>query len=546
MVKQLHSVEDRPTPKEVYNWKVYLSAAIAGSAAMMIGYDSAFIGGTLALPAFKDEFHFENLSTSAVNLLSANIVSCYQAGAFFGAFFAYPFGHFLGRKRGLTIFSLVFVLGAGMMLGANGKRGLGLLYGGRVLAGVGVGGTSNLSPIYISEVAPPSIRGRLVGFYEFSWQIGGLVGFWINYGVSETMAPSHKQWVIPFAIQLIPAGMLFAGSFVIRESPRWLFFRGRREEGLKNLCWLRGIPADHIYMQEELNAIETALEKQRNTVGLGFWQPFQAVFSNKKVMYRFFLGGALFFWQNTSGINAINYYSPTVFKSIGITGTNTSLLTTGIFGVIKTLITLVWLFYLIDRLGRRNLLMYGAFGGSICMWYIASYIAIAKPSLHPTKTLSSGGISAMAFFYLWTACYTPSWNGTPWVYNSEMFDQNVRTLAQAFAAANNWFWNFIVARFTPQMFSTMGYGVYMMFASLMICSIIFVFFLMPETKGIPLEAMDRLFQKGLPARKAHETVLRELKLDDEQFRRDSVAASEKARGDDNGYPAQQGHHVEKV
>ncbi len=159
-------IEDRPTPKCVYNWRVYLQAFVAASAAMMIGYDSAFIGGTLALGSFKDEFGFDDLSKTQVNLLSANIVSCYQAGAFFGAFFAYPAGHFLGRKFGLLIFSTVFCLGAGIMLGATGSRGLGLIYGGRVLAGLGVGGASNLSPIYCSEIAPPAIRGRLVGLYE--------------------------------------------------------------------------------------------------------------------------------------------------------------------------------------------------------------------------------------------------------------------------------------------------------------------------------------------------------------------------------------------
>jgi sugar porter (SP) family MFS transporter len=327
------------------------------------------------------------------------------------------------------------------MLGTNAQRGLGLIYGGRVLAGIGVGGASNLSPIYCSEIAPPAIRGRLVGLYEMAWQIGGLVGFWINYGVSETMAPSHTQWLIPFAVQLIPAGMLLAGAFLIKESPRWLFSRGKREQGIKNLCWIRNLPEDHIYMQEEIYAIDTAIEQQKATIGMSFWGPFKAVLSNRRVTYRFLLGGSLFLWQNATGINAINYYSPTVFKSIGIQGTNTSLLTTGIFGVIKTTITFVWLFYLIDNFGRRALLMYGAIAGSICMWYIGGYIAVSDPASAPAgASLSSGGISAMVFFYLWTAVYTPSWNGTPWVLNSEIFDQSVRTLAQAFAAANNWFW----------------------------------------------------------------------------------------------------------
>lgn len=97
---------------------------------------------------------------------------------------AYPFGHFFGRKVGIQVFSMLFVVGSALMLGANGQRGLGLIYGGRVLAGIGVGGTSNLSPIYVSEIAPPAIRGRLVGLYELSWQIGGLVGFWINVRLS--------------------------------------------------------------------------------------------------------------------------------------------------------------------------------------------------------------------------------------------------------------------------------------------------------------------------------------------------------------------------
>ncbi|RAL58936.1 hypothetical protein DID88_009227 [Monilinia fructigena] len=515
----LSLVEDRPTPPCVYNARVYFCATVAAFCAVMIGYDSAFIGGTIALTSFQDEFKWSQYSEKEALLISENIVSLYQAGAFFGALGAYAAGHYLGRKMGLQVFSGIFVLGAGLMLGANGDRGLGLIYGGRVLAGIGVGGASNLTPIYISELAPPAIRGRLVGLYEMGWQVGGVVGFWINYGVSTTMPANHEQWIIPFAIQLIPAGLMFAGLFFIKESPRWLMSRGDRATALKNLCWIRKLSQDDIYMLEEVSSIDAALEEQQSTVGLGFWQPFKALGNDRKVMYRFALGCSLFFWQNTSGINAINYYSPTVFKEIGVVGTNTSLLTTGIFGVIKAVVTLIWLFFLIDNFGRRNLLIWGALAGAICLYYVGAYIAIADPSSHHSNSLTAGGKSAMAFFYLWTASYTPSWNGTPWVINSEMFPQNVRTLGQAFAAASNWFFNFLVARFTAQMFEAMGYGVFLFFASLMILSIVFVFFLIPETKGIPLESMDRLFSRELKARHAHSIVLRELKDDEEAFRR---------------------------
>lgn len=172
-------------------------------------------------------------------------------------------------------------------------------------------------------------------------------------------------------------------------------------------------------------------------------------------------------------------------------------------------------------MGRRNLLMIGAGGGAFCMYFIGAYIKIAnteaKLDAGEDTSLSSGGIAAVFFFYLYTAFYTPSWNGTPWVLNSEMFDQNTRSLGQANAAANNWFWNFIIARFTEQMFNAWGYGVYLFFASLMVISIFFVFFCVPETKTIPLESMDRLFEIK-PVWRANKTLLEELHLQDEEFR----------------------------
>ncbi|CAI6026389.1 unnamed protein product [Clonostachys chloroleuca] len=518
--------EDRPTPKEVYNLRTYLFAAIASAGAATIGYDSAFIGGTLALQSFKDEFNFETMSEDEVNLLTANIVSCYQAGAFFGAIFAYLGGHYLGRRLGLIIFGVLFVIGAGIMLASNGARGFALMYAGRVIAGLGVGAISNLIPIYISELSPPAIRGRLVGMWEVGWQSGGLVGFWINYAVSRTIAPSHKQWFIPFAIQLVPAGILVIGALLTDESPRWLMTNGKREQGIKVLSRLRNLPADHPYLQEEISQIDQGIEMQAQTIGLGFYAPFKEAKRNKSMQWRLFLAGSLFFWQNGSGINAINYYSPRVFQAIGLVGTNASLFSTGMFGVIKTVVTVIWILFMIDYLGRRNLLIWGALGGSISLWVVGGYIAVAQPTKNPGAANTDGGRMALAFFYIFTIFYTPSWSGTPWCISSEIFDQNMRSLGQAFAAANNWFWNFIVARFTPQMFTKMNYGVFFLFASLQLLSIIYVYFLVPETKSVPLEQMDMLFAKGLQPRHAHAVVMKQLRDNEEAFNRAAVESTE--------------------
>ena len=122
------------------------------------------------------------------------------------------------------------------------------------------------------------------------------------------MAPSHEQWLIPFAIQLIPAGLLFLGLWIVRESPRWLMVRGKREHALRNLCWLRKLDANHIYVLEEVIAIDEAIEAQKRSGGIGFNDPFRAFLKSRSLQYRLFLGTSLFFWQNASSINAINYY----------------------------------------------------------------------------------------------------------------------------------------------------------------------------------------------------------------------------------------------
>jgi MFS family permease len=179
----LHLVEDRPTPKAVYNWRIYVLAAIASCGSNMIGYTSAFIGTTITLDSFEKEFGLDVLTSDEVELISENIVSLFIAGAFFGAIFTYALGHFMGRKWSLVVASAIFTLGAGLQIGATRSTGLGIMYAGRVLSGLGTGVASNIIPIYISELAPPAIRGRLVGLYELGWQIGGLVGFWINVSI---------------------------------------------------------------------------------------------------------------------------------------------------------------------------------------------------------------------------------------------------------------------------------------------------------------------------------------------------------------------------
>ncbi|BGP51853.1 hypothetical protein JCM10450v2_007809 [Rhodotorula kratochvilovae] len=494
-------VEDRPTPKEVYNWRVYTASAVAAFAAVFIGYDGAFIGTAISFASFKQEFGLDKLAPTAFANISANIVSAYQAGAIGGCMLGYPMGVFLGRRWGLISAAVIFSIGAGIMLAATSSTGLGPIYAGRVLAGAGIGAASNLAPLYISEIAPPAVRGQMLALF------GALVGFWINKGAQDNIAPGRTQWLLSFAVQLVPSGIFLAGLFFLVESPRWLIRRGRREEGLKKLCYLRNLPLDDAYLQEELNMIDAAIENDARTIGLGFWDPFK-VFAQKALLRRLLLTTSLFMFQNGFGITDLS-----AVCSMGISGQNTSLLTTGVFGSIKCGLSIVWAFFLVETMGRRKMLMLGAVGASISMAVIAGITGVVNPVAHPTDSVPPSGIASLAFLYVWTVFYAVSWNGTPWVVVAESFSGSIQSVAQVFGAGSNWLWNFVISRATPTMFLRMGhsgYGVFVFFALMMALSIPYVYFLLPETKSVPREEVDRLFRSGLTPRHANRVVLTEL------------------------------------
>lgn len=506
-----------PVPPQVYNVRIYLAAAVACFAACIIGYDAGFIGGTLALDSFHTEFDFVLKTAAEVTRIEANIVSVFQAGAFWGALCMYPVGEIFGRKVGLIISGFLLTFGAAISLISNNSRGLGAIYAGRVISGFGVGGVCGLTPIYVSEISPPSIRGQLVGLYELSWQCGGIIGYWINYGVLQNVPSSTRQWMIPFAVQIIPAGIFLCGIFFLPESPRWLMSTNKTEKALKNLIFLRKLEAHDPYLQYEIAHIEKAIEQQA-VGGLGPVNALKKVIKSRTTLYRLLLSSSLFFMQNGSGINAVTYYSPTVFKSLGISGTNTGLLSTGIFGVIKAVASIVWMVFIVDNLGRRFSMFWGSFPCAFCMWFIGAYIKVSNPAKRLASGdtgLNSAGKAALGFFYIWTFSYGIAWNGNPWVYNSEIFDQDIRTVTQAVNAASNWFWAFIMGRFTGQAFAAMGFGVYFMFAGCMTVFPFVIFCFYPETKGVPLEAVDYLFESGVPAWRAREYALSKLASEDE-------------------------------
>ncbi|KAJ5104918.1 sugar transporter [Penicillium alfredii] len=474
-------------PREIYGPRIYIVAISATWASAMYGYDSAFIGGTLELPSFKTSF---GLSGSDSTAISSNVVSTFQAGAFFGAILGFFFAETFGRKPLILGSGVVFSIGT--VLQIIGR--LSLLYVGRVLTGLGVGASSTIIPIYISECSPALIRGRLVGLFEIMLQIALVFGFWVNYGVNKNISGmTAMQWRIPVGIQLIPAGLLLLSMSWMIESPRWLASKNNIDKAHKTLAWVRNLPPDHVYVANELAEIQTAInhELEANGGKRNFGQILRECIA-PGVRNRIMIAVILMLLQNLTGINAINYYSPTIFRSIGFTGTSVGLLATGVYGLVKMATTAVFMIWIVDRFGRRPALLVGATGAAVAMFYLAIYSQVSG-SFDQAPPSDAGARVAVAMVYLYAIFYGFSWNGIPWIFASEVLPSRVRTIGMMCSVCMQWLAQFMVVYSLPYMIASIKFGAFYFFAACTVVALVFAYIFVPETKGVPLEEMDTLF-----------------------------------------------------
>ncbi|KAJ4304629.1 hypothetical protein N0V90_000155 [Kalmusia sp. IMI 367209] len=460
------------------------------NASAMYGYDSAFIGGTLNLPSFQHTFGLADATKAAKANLSSNIVSTFQGGAFFGSAIGFFLAERFGRKPIIIVSAMIFTVGA--ILQMIGR--LDLLYVGRVFTGWGVGSSAMILPIYVSECSPALIRGRLVGVFEIMLQIALVFGFWVNYGVNKNISPdTSKQWHVPVAVQFIPAGLLVLTMIPMIESPRWLVSKGRTQEAAKALSWIRNLPEDDPHILSELGKVEHAIEGEVAATGsTRNWRQIGRELFAKGVRGRIVISFSMMIFQNFTGINAINYYSPTIFTSIGFTGTSNGLLATGIFGIVKMVATILYAGWLVDRVGRRNLLLIGGVGAGISMFYLAGYSKISGSFEH-TPPLDSGAKAAVAMVYIYALFYGLSWNGIPWLFCAEVLPTRVRTAGMAFCVCIQWLTQFVVVYSLPHMVLGIKYGTFLFFGCCTVLAIVFAWLFVPETKGVQLEDMDLIF-----------------------------------------------------
>ncbi|KAH9940143.1 general substrate transporter [Epithele typhae] len=481
------------TQSTFQNIRVYWLAFIVYWGIVLFGYDTGIGGGVVSQNYFKEHFGLLNPDGSPnphkSDQVSSNVVSVLQAGAFFGALGSAPISARIGRKYSLLGWSILFAVGAVLQTVAGGSRGIGYIYAGRVIAGVGIGAISAVAPAFVSECSPKEVRGRITGLFQIMVAVGVMLSYFINLGVSLHIHSGASVWRIPFGFQLVPAGIMSLGLLTVKESPRWLASVGRGDEAIRNLAYLRKRHHEDDDVRNEMAEIEAAIEEERAARnGLGL----REAFFGKGNFIRFVIAVVIFILQQWSGQNSVNYYAPQIFQSIGYKGTSNSLLASGIYGIVKVVATALFVFFLVETLGRKLSLLISALGMGTLFFIIGALLKTHPP---PAQAIDPPPASkAMAaMLYIYVCFYSMGWGPLPWVYVSDIFPTRTRHYGLATASASQWLFNFVLSKVTPMLVTDLGYKIFLMFGTINIAGMGTFALLIPETKGRSLEEMDIIF-----------------------------------------------------
>jgi len=433
--------------------KLLFATIVSSLGGLLFGFDTAVISGTT-------EFikPFFNLSDASLGFT----VSIALIGTVIGSIAVGKPGDIFGRRAMLFICGILYFISA---IGSGLSNYWYELLISRFIGGVGIGAASVMAPMYIAEISPGRLRGRLVAVTQFNIVAGILVAFFSNY-LLINIGANNWRWM--FGVMSIPSIIFFALLFFVPESPRWLVKKSRIGEAR---TVLQNIGAEKI--EPELTAIINSLKEE---IEGGVTKLFQ-----KKYAFVIMCAMLLAIFNQLSGINVIMYYAPLIFEKTGL-ATNVAMLNTVAVGATNLILTIAAMFF-IDRVGRKTLLLIGAVG--MC-------ISLAGAAMN-FYTGASGGIGILICIIGFIASFAFSQGAVIWVFLSEIFPNKVRAKGQALGSFTHWIMNAIIAWTFPTVLTKLGGGnAFMFFAVMMIPFFIFVWKMLPETKGKSLEELEKI------------------------------------------------------
>ncbi|HEY2042900.1 MAG TPA: sugar porter family MFS transporter [Jatrophihabitans sp.] len=434
--------------------RVLLGAAITALGGLLFGYDTGVISGALLFIG-RD---FPGLTSFDKELLTSILL----IGAAIGALAAGRIADRVGRRPTVLGTAALFV--AGVMLAAFSPD-YAVLVGARVIIGLAVGSASMVVPLYIGEIVPPRIRGALVSFNQLAITAGILASYLVDYGLAST-----HNWRLMFGLAAIPAILMFAGMLFQHESPHWLIAQGREDEAREVLRRVR----DEGDIDDEIAEVR-ALSTRRSSL--------REVF-NPALRHVMIIGVMLAVFQQITGINTIIYYAPTLLSSAGL-GNSAALLANVVNGAVNVLMTIVAI-RLLDRTGRRPLLLGGTTGMAAGMIVVALTFAIGGSHLH-----GNTAYIAIAGLLLYTGSFAVGLGPVFWLLISEIYPVKIRGQAMSVATMANWGANFVVTISFLTLLSAIGNaGTFFLFAGLSIVALAYFNRQVPETKNRSLQAIE--------------------------------------------------------
>src|SRR3954452_18753280 len=441
---------------------VVLTAAIAGLGGLLFGYDTGIIASALLF--IKQDFGLGSFAQGAV-------VAAVPIGAIAGAAIAGPAADTYGRRLMILLAAAVFIVGA---LCSAAAPGVEILVAARIVIGVAIGLASAAAPVYISEVAPPESRGRLVSFFQLAVTIGILVAYLVGLAFDGI-----EGWRWMLALGCVPALGLGFGMLRMPQSPRWLVMQGDDYAARAVLAKIRVDDPDTI--DREIEEIEESVQSDAKP---GSWSDLL----QPAVKAALVVGIGLAILQQVTGINTVIYYAPTIIEFTGVNSSAGSILAAVGVGIINVVFTIVAI-RLLDKAGRRTMLMIGVSGMVVSLVALgAAFIGGGGSTLSSVVAI----LSLMAF----VASFAISLGPIFWLLNAEIYPLGVRSKAAGLGTMANWTFNFIVSLTFLLLIEALGRaGAFWFYAAIGVLTLWFCWKYVPETKGKPLEEIEELFEE---------------------------------------------------
>ena len=449
-----------------YLW-LYVVAIVASLGGLLSGFDTGVISGALL---------YINETWNLSDYLQGILVSSVLIGAVIGAATNGILADIFGRKKIIIATALIFITGS-ILCGL--APNIYVLILSRILVGLAVGIVNFVVPLYLSEVSPKQLRGTLVSLYQ--WAI--TAGILFSYVINAAFAQAVYSWRWMLFAGVFPGLILLIGMMFLSDTPRWLVSKNRDDEAKKVF---RKIEPD-IDVDEEIRQIKETLKPEKDTVDKKFR-------FKKWMIMPFIVGVGIMFAQICTGINTIIYYAPTIFKIAGFdSNLNAIYATTGI-GVVNFLMTVVAIFFT-DRLGRKPLLYFGLTGVMLSLLALGCAFQFEHVLGANLKWVAVGSLVS------YIVCFAFSLGPVGWVLVSEVFPLKIRGLAMSICTVSNFAFNFFVVGSFPILINRLGGAItFWGFAAVSFLCILFVFFFVPETKGISLEQIESNWLKGVKPR----------------------------------------------